>query len=202
MPYRPHATPCSCHAPGWGTADGPYTPKLIGLQGRRLESGRGVIRTVDRADRRLRRRARAKSKAGPSGPSGVRPPVRQLCASPDLDAPGPSPRRRRPSFSAVAGAPEVLAGSPIHGDLQAHLAVARVAEQPPASTAASLMLGTKGSRLGTALPRPARDCSVSSIGEEIGVLWLVPARTMRATAAECLLPVTSMRSASTFVTAE
>ena len=45
----------------------------------------GVIRTVDRADRRLRRRARAKSKAGPSGPSGVRPPVRQ---SPD------SPHRR------------------------------------------------------------------------------------------------------------
>ena len=25
----------------------------------------------------------------------------------------------------------------------------------------------------------------------MGVLWLVPARTMRATAAECLLPVTS-----------
>ena len=34
-------------------------------------------------------------------------------------------------------------------------------------------------------------CYSSSIGEEIGVLWLVPARTMRATAAECLLPVTS-----------
>ncbi len=32
---------------------------------------------------------------------------------------------------------------------------------------------------------------LSSIGEEIGGLGLVPARTMRATAAECLLPVTS-----------
>jgi hypothetical protein len=32
---------------------------------------------------------------------------------------------------------------------------------------------------------------ISSIGEEMGVLWLVPARTMRATAAECLPPVTS-----------
>jgi hypothetical protein len=32
---------------------------------------------------------------------------------------------------------------------------------------------------------------VSSIGEEIGGLGLMPARTMRATAAECLLPVTS-----------
>jgi hypothetical protein len=38
-----------------------------------------------------------------------------------------------------------------------------------------------------ALPLPLR----TSIGEEIGVLWLVPAWTMRATAAECLLPVTS-----------
>ena len=31
----------------------------------------------------------------------------------------------------------------------------------------------------------------SSIGEEMGVLWLVPARTMRATAADCLLPLSS-----------
>jgi hypothetical protein len=34
-------------------------------------------------------------------------------------------------------------------------------------------------------------CSVSSIGEEMGGLGLVPARTMRATAADCLLPLTS-----------
>lgn len=59
-----------------------------------------------------------------------------------LTLPAPSPRRRRPSFPAVAGAPEVLAGNPIRGDLQPDLAVARVAEQPPASPPASLMLGT------------------------------------------------------------
>ena len=47
-------------------------------------------------------------------------------------------------------------------------------------------------------PRPPRrsteagcETSPPSIGEEIGGLGLVPARTMRATAAECLLPVTS-----------
>jgi hypothetical protein len=42
-------------------------------------------------------------------------------------------------------------------------------------------------------PRGGRGahCSDSSIGEEIGVLWPVPARTMRATAAECMLPFTS-----------
>jgi hypothetical protein len=34
-------------------------------------------------------------------------------------------------------------------------------------------------------------CSVSSIGEEMGGLGLMPARPMSATAAECLLPVTS-----------
>lgn len=36
----------------------------------------------------------------------------------------------------------MLAVSPIRGDLQAHLAVAHEAEQPPASPPASLMLGT------------------------------------------------------------
>jgi hypothetical protein len=39
--------------------------------------------------------------------------------------------------------------------------------------------------------RLRRGACCSSIGEEMGVLGLVPARTMRATAAECLLPVTS-----------
>ena len=34
-------------------------------------------------------------------------------------------------------------------------------------------------------------CSVSSIGEEMGGLGLVPARTMRATAADCVLPLSS-----------
>ena len=42
----------------------------------------------------------------------------------------------------------------------------------------------------------------SSIGEEIGGRGLVPARTMRATVAECLLASQVRRSASTFVTAE
>ena len=38
---------------------------------------------------------------------------------------------------------------------------------------------------------PRRDAWFSSIREELGGLDLAPARTMRATAAECLLPVTS-----------
>ena len=42
--------------------------------------------------------------------------------------------RRRPFFAAVAGVVEVLAGSPIRGDLQAHLTVTRAAKQPPAAT--------------------------------------------------------------------
>ena len=50
---------------------------------------------------------------------------------------------------------------------------------------------TKGSSLGGGLPRPERDASFSSIGEEIAGRGLVPARTMRATVAECLLRVTS-----------
>jgi len=39
--------------------------------------------------------------------------------------------------------------------------------------------------------QPTARCWSSSIGAEIGGLGLVPARTMRATAAECLLPATS-----------
>ena len=41
---------------------------------------------------------------------------------------------RLPSFAAVAGAADVLAGSPIRGDLQAHLTVTRAAKQSPAAT--------------------------------------------------------------------
>src|SRR5581483_8795649 len=50
--------------------------------------------------------------------------------------------RRLPSFAAVAGAAELLAGGPIRGDLQAHRALARAAEQAPASTPAALPEGT------------------------------------------------------------
>jgi hypothetical protein len=42
----------------------------------------------------------------------------------------------------------MLAGSPIRGDLQAHLALARVAEQPRTSTPASLLDGTRTGALG------------------------------------------------------
>ena len=42
--------------------------------------------------------------------------------------------RWRPFFAAVAGVVEVLAGSPIRGDLQARLTVTRAAKQPPAAT--------------------------------------------------------------------
>ena len=56
---------------------------------------------------------------------------------------------RRACFAAVAGAADVLAGSPIRGDLQAHLAVALVAEQPLASTLASRLDGTRTSILVT-----------------------------------------------------
>ena len=61
----------------------------------------------------------------------------------------------------------------------------------PETRVRALPQRTKGSSHGAGLPWPTRDTSFSSIWEEIGVLWLVPARTMRATAAECLLPLTS-----------
>ena len=42
--------------------------------------------------------------------------------------------RRRPFFAAVARVVEVLAGGPIRGGLQAHVAFALLGEQPPAPT--------------------------------------------------------------------
>jgi hypothetical protein len=59
-----------------------------------------------------------------------------------IDGPGAVTGATRPRFAAITGATDVLAGSRIRGDLRARLAVARVAEQPPASTPRSLMLGT------------------------------------------------------------
>ena len=52
---------------------------------------------------------------------------------------------RQSRFVATARAAEVPARGPIRGGVQAHLAVARVAEQPTASTPASLPRWTIGS---------------------------------------------------------
>jgi hypothetical protein len=46
-------------------------------------------------------------------------------------------------FPVLMGTTEVLARDSIRGDLQARLAVARVTEQPPASTPTSLLDGTE-----------------------------------------------------------
>ena len=58
-----------------------------------------------------------------------------------------------PRFAGVA---DLLTVGLICGDLQAHLAVARVAEQPPSSTPTSLLAGTTCEH-----PTPTRaDCSI------------------------------------------
>ena len=62
---------------------------------------------------------------------------------------------------------------------------------PPETADPSLPLRTTWGSLATVVAARRRQLWKSSIGEEIGGLGLVPARTMRATAAECLLPVTS-----------
>jgi hypothetical protein len=59
-------------------------------------------------------------------------PLAQLVASPATLASWATWPPTR--FAAIAGVAKVLARRPIRGDLQAHLALARVAEQPPAST--------------------------------------------------------------------
>ena len=63
----------------------------------------------------------------------------------------PSTVRRRdrphrlPSFAAIAGVAGVLAAALIRDNLQAHLALARVGEQPPSSTPTSLPVWTRPS---------------------------------------------------------
>ena len=81
-----------------------------------------------------------------------------------------NPRRDRPTsrFVAAAGVAEVLARGPIRGGLQARLAVARVAEQPTASTAASLPSRTRTSSLAAA----------SEVGPR-SVVLLVPSITLK-----------------------
>jgi hypothetical protein len=71
-------------------------------------------------------------------------------------------------FAAVAGPAGVLAGGPIRGVLQAHLAVARVAKQPPASTPASLLDRTSTSTdvPATKVLDPSDDAEVSRRGED------------------------------------
>jgi hypothetical protein len=61
----------------------------------------------------------------------------------------------------------VLAGSPISGDLQAHLAVALVAEQPPSSTPTSLLVRT---RRGTT----ARPTASFSVARKRKSYWVEP----------------------------
>jgi len=46
---------------------------------------------------------------------------------------------RRTCVATVAGVADVLAGGPIRGGLQAHLALTRVAEQPSPPVSASLL---------------------------------------------------------------
>jgi hypothetical protein len=50
----------------------------------------------------------------------------------------------RACFDAVAGVAEVLAGGPIRGDVQAHLAVPCVAERSPGATPGAVLVRTNG----------------------------------------------------------
>jgi hypothetical protein len=99
-------------------------------------------------------------------PNLAGPPFRQRCASPGRRR---SQRHDRhgagPPFRAC-GSRHVLAGRPIRGDLQAHLAVARVVEQPPASTAAPLMLGTRMSAVADAAQTAAVVRGLGSLHRE------------------------------------
>ena len=72
-------------------------------------------------------------------------------ASPALYATGPGS-----SFAALAGVAGVLAAGLLREDLQAHLPLARVGEQPPASTPASLLVQTGGNAPLVA----STDCSI------------------------------------------
>jgi hypothetical protein len=81
-------------------------------------------------------------------------PLSQLTASsatPASRATGP-----RPCCAAVAGVADVHAAGLIRRDVQAHLAVARVAEQSPSSTPTSLLVRTRTSRLAGGARPPHR----------------------------------------------
>ena len=74
---------------------------------------------------------------------------RQRCASPTPSTVRRSDRPHRlPSFAVITGVAGVLAAGVIRDDLQAHLALARVGEQPPSSTPTSLPVRTSSTTLG------------------------------------------------------
>lgn len=91
------------------------------------------------------------------------------CSSPKVRISTPSTDRHRdrphrlPSFAAIAAVTDVLALGLIRGDVQAHLAVARVAEQPPSSTPTSLLVQAKTRRLAPAGTGRRQGCSLSSL---------------------------------------
>jgi hypothetical protein len=68
-------------------------------------------------------------------------------------------QRRLPSFGAIAGIAGVLAAGLIRDNLQAHLAPARVGEQPPSSTPTPLPVRTKRGRVARS---PARRDSAAA----------------------------------------
>jgi hypothetical protein len=69
--------------------------------------------------------------------------------------------------AAIAGAADALSGSPIRGDLQAHLALTRLAEQAPAATHSSLMLRTTTNRL-VASAKPLNRSGSAGVGAKRG----------------------------------
>src|SRR5437762_477435 len=69
-------------------------------------------------------------------------PPRHLRDRPRHTAPCAVPIRPTALVCRVAGVADVVAPGLIRGDVQAHLAVARVAEQPPSSTPTSLLVRT------------------------------------------------------------
>ena len=127
------------------------------------------------------------------------------CSSPKVRISTPSTvrrcdrSRRLPSFAAVAGAADVFAGSSIRGDLQAPLAVARVAEQPPASTTpVSLLDGTSSSSSPppTSTDYSIRERAAVSPPSRRGSYRKNPATPARSLAATGIAPVADCRAAS------
>ncbi len=129
---------------------------------------------VGRSDRPafVRRRARSGRRCGTDQQTRVaasRGVSVQIGPAPHLAicAAGPVAGFRRrdrpvcgPWSAAVAGFGGVLAGDPIRGDLQAHLALAGVAKQPPSSTPTWLLVRTRGisSPTGATAPGSPREC--------------------------------------------
>jgi hypothetical protein len=120
-------------------------PEVTQRASRRRPAARSL-----RVSRCRRRRPCLSPVARPAAPSVVGPP---------------RPIGSEPWFAAVAGVADLLAGGPIRRALQAHLAVARVAEQPPASTPTSLPERTRRRRPASVAALGLRRCCSSSFGE-------------------------------------